>query len=42
MNGRERIGDKRGWDVHFIQSPNDWEAELVDDFFFGSRFTFGG
>ena len=26
-------GDRRTWDVHFIQGPNDWEADVVDDFF---------
>lgn len=30
---RQEVGDRRGWDVHFIWSPNDWEVELVDDFF---------
>ena len=25
--------DKRSWDVRFIQGPNDWEADVVDDFF---------
>ena len=25
--------DKRSWDVHFIRGPNDWEANVVDDFF---------
>ena len=26
-------GDRRTWDVRFIQGPNDWEADVVDDFF---------
>ena len=26
-------GDRRTWDVHFIRGPNDWEANVVDDFF---------
>lgn len=30
---RQGVGDRRDWDVRFIWSPNDWEAELVDDFF---------
>ena len=30
---RQGAGDKRGWDVRFIRGPNDWEVELVDDFF---------
>ena len=25
--------DRRTWDVHFIRGPNDWEADVVDDFF---------
>ena len=25
--------DRRTWDVHFIRDPNDWEADVVDDFF---------
>ena len=27
------VGDRRTWDVHFIWSPNDWEIDVVDDFF---------
>ena len=23
----------RDWEVRFIKGPNDWEAKLVDDFF---------
>ena len=26
-------GNRRTWDVRFIPSPNDWEAEVVVDFF---------
>ena len=26
-------GDERTWDVHFNRGPNDWEANVVDDFF---------
>ena len=26
-------GDRRTWDVRFIRGPNDWEADVVDDFF---------
>ena len=26
-------GDRRTWDVHFIRGPNDWEADVVDEFF---------
>ena len=25
--------DRRTWDVHFIWGPNDWEADVMDDFF---------
>ena len=25
--------DRRTWDVHFIRGPNDWEVDVVDDFF---------
>ena len=25
--------DRRTWDVRFIWDPNDWEADVVDDFF---------
>ena len=25
--------DKRSWDVCFIWCPNDWEANVVDNFF---------
>ena len=25
--------DRRTWDVRFIWGPNDWEANVVDDFF---------
>ena len=28
-----RSGDRRIWDVHFIRGPNDWEVDVVDDFF---------
>ena len=24
---------RRTWDVRFIQGPNDWEADVVDEFF---------
>ena len=27
------MGGMRDWDVCFIRGPNDWEAEVVDDFF---------
>ena len=27
------VRDRRTWDVHFIQGPNEWEADVVDDFF---------
>ena len=27
------MGDGRIWDVCFIRDPNDWEADVVDDFF---------
>ena len=27
------VRDRRTWDVRFIQSPNDWEADVVNDFF---------
>ena len=27
------VGDRRTWDVRFIRGPNDWEADVVDDFF---------
>ena len=27
------MGDRRTWDVRFIQGPNDWEAGVVDGFF---------
>ena len=30
---RQGVRDRKGWNVRFIRSPNDWEAELVDDFF---------
>ena len=26
-------GDRRTWGVHFIRGPNDWEADVMDDFF---------
>lgn len=26
-------GDRRTWDVRFIRGPNDWEADVVDEFF---------
>ena len=26
-------GNRRIWDVRFIRGPNDWEADVVDDFF---------
>ena len=26
-------GDGRTWDVHFNRGPNDWEADVVVDFF---------
>ena len=26
-------GDRRTWNVRFIRGPNDWEADVVDDFF---------
>ena len=26
-------GDRRSWDARFIQGPNDWEVDVVDDFF---------
>ena len=25
--------DRRTWDVCFIRGPNDWEADVVNDFF---------
>ena len=25
--------NRRTWDVHFIRGPNDWKANVVDDFF---------
>ena len=30
----ERLGieDRRSWNVHFIQRPNDWEMGGVDEF----------
>ena len=28
-----RSGDRRTWDVRFIRGPDDWEADVVDDFF---------
>ena len=30
----ERLGieDRRSWDVHFTQRPNNWEMGGVDDF----------
>ena len=30
---RQGVRDRKGWNVRFIRIPNDWEAELVDDFF---------
>ena len=27
------MGDRKSWDVCFIWGPNDWEADVVDDFF---------
>ena len=34
-------GNRRTWDVRFIRGPNDWEANVVDDFFsiLGNQFT---
>ena len=29
---RQGMGGRRSWDVSFIQVPNDWEMEMVDDF----------
>jgi len=29
----QAAGDRRTWGVHFIQGPNDWEVDVVDDFF---------
>ena len=29
----QEAGNRRTWDVRFISGPNDWEAEVVDDFF---------
>ena len=29
---RQGVGGRRSWDVSFIQVPNDWEMEMVDDF----------
>ena len=26
-------GDRRTWDICFIRGSNDWEADVVDDFF---------
>ena len=26
------VGDRRIWDVRFNQGPNDWEADVVDEF----------
>ena len=26
-------GNRRTWDVRFIRGPNDWEADVMDDFF---------
>ena len=26
-------GDRRTWDVRFIRGSNDWEADVVDDFY---------
>ena len=26
-------GDRRTWDVRFIRGPDDWEADVVNDFF---------
>ena len=26
-------GNRRTWDVCFIRGPNDWEADVMDDFF---------
>ena len=28
-----RSRDRRTWNVCFIRGPNDWEADVVDDFF---------
>ena len=30
----ERLGieERRSWDIHFTQRPNDWEMGDVDDF----------
>ena len=38
------MGGMRDWDVCFIRGPNDWEAEVVDDFFWilGIQVTFNG
>ena len=30
---RQGARDMKNWDVRFIKGPNDWEMELVDDFF---------
>ena len=27
------VGNRKTWDVHFIRGPNDWEVDVVDDFF---------
>ena len=26
------IGEWRSWDVYFIQRPNDWEMDVMDEF----------
>ena len=28
----QEAGDRRTWDVRFIRGPNDWEADVVDEF----------
>ena len=30
---RQEVGDRRDWNVRFNRDPNDWEVELMDDFF---------
>ena len=27
------VGDRKTWDVCFIRGPNDWEVDVMDDFF---------
>ena len=29
----QEAGDRRTWDVRFIRGSNDWEADVVDDFY---------